>query len=167
MRNIPSTQRVTRTWYTVKEAAALSGFKPSMVDYLCRSGTWTPISHRGSAKPGRGHARRYCFHDLVILRALGKLLACGIEVAKLKKALRQLKTQHPRITESALPGDFLVTDGQSIYYRSRDKVLEDLLVPRQLAFGFVIELQGLQEALIKDISSFANIVSPTKELKHG
>src|SRR5215472_2501317 len=110
--------------FTVRRAAKLSGLTPAMVDYLCRSSVFLPS--RGPASPGRGIPKQYSFHDVVMLRVLAKLLGAGISVAKLKTALGQLRDSGPEITHSQVAERYLVTDGNTVFFRSSDKLVDVL-----------------------------------------
>lgn len=152
-------QPLTKEWFVLREAAKLSNLTPAMVDYLCRSGVLVP---RGKRNPGHGRPRRYLFGDVVMLRALAKLLECGISVRKLKTALQRLrKAQIASITESNLPGQFLVTDGSTIYFKSKEQMVEDLLAGGQLAFNFVIELTEVRDAVTKEMTTLGYTVRVT------
>lgn len=138
-------QVVIKEHFLIREAAKLTGLTPAMVDYLCRSGVLVPS---GRCTPGRGRSRHYLFGDVVMLKVLAKLLKCGISVARMKKALQQLRKNHvTKITESTLPGKYLVTNGSRVFFKSKEEVIEDLTAGGQLAFGFVIELEELRDAV--------------------
>ncbi|WP_420854553.1 MerR family transcriptional regulator [Sneathiella marina] len=126
--------------YYVKDAARLSGLTVTMVNYLCRSDVLTPSLNY---KPGRGRARQYSFGDIVILRALAKLLSFGVSVARIKVALKTIKNRHPEITPNTLPARYLVTDGNQVFLRQNGATLETLDESGQMSFIFVIELQSL------------------------
>ena len=147
---MPKNQPLVKSWFSVREAATLSDLTPAMVDYLCRSRVLLPSK---TSSPGRGKPRQYSFGDVVLLKALSKLLQCGISVAKLKKAMAQLRNRNMgMITASHLPGKFLVTDGTTVFFTDKGQV-EDVLAGGQLAFGFVIEIQKLRNAVTKKIES--------------
>src|SRR5687768_15820431 len=73
--------------FTVQDAARYSGLPLTMVDYLCRNKVLAPSTE---FRRGRGRPRRYSFGDIVMLRALAKLLRNGISVLRLGKALAAL-----------------------------------------------------------------------------
>lgn len=130
-----------------RQAARLSGLTLTMLDYLCRSGVVTPSS---SAPRGRGRKRLYTFTDVVILRGVSKLLAAGVGVSRLAKALRRLKSRYPDLATDLSPGSYIVTDGRDLYVRCSDQVLESLATG-QLAFGFVIEVGRLREEVVSEL----------------
>jgi hypothetical protein len=130
-------------FYTIAQAARLSGLKVPMVDYLCRADILVPTG--GTQRPGRGKARQYLFGDIVVLRALAKLLLCGISVSRLRRGLKQLRDKHTQITRTSLPGKYLVTDGRSVYFVDARGTLEDLNASSQLAFAFVLEIEAIRD----------------------
>ncbi|WP_417320956.1 MerR family transcriptional regulator [Emcibacter sp.] len=130
--------------YTVDDAAKLSGLSKTMVNYLCRHELLEPTA---SKRPGRGRARQYTFGDIVILRALCRLLDAGVSVARLKTALKNIKKYHPKITPNSLPAKYIVTDGKEVFFRHTQESLELLDSNGQMAFAFVIELGILQNEI--------------------
>lgn len=73
-----------------REAAVISGLRTvAMLDYLQRSGVFIPTERRGSR--GRGKGRQYNFKDLLILKAIAKLLDSGASVATLRQALEKFQ----------------------------------------------------------------------------
>lgn len=136
------------TDFTLADAARLAGLSRSMVDYLCRSQALVPSL---ANRPGRGRRRLYSFRDIVMLRALGHLLACGISVAKLKVALTQLRSSHFLAGDAAFPGRFLITDGSSIFFDAGRGGLEDLTRRGQFVFAFVIEMERVTEEVSRQL----------------
>jgi DNA-binding transcriptional MerR regulator len=130
--------------YGVREAARYSGLSRFMVDYLVRSGVVVPVA----PKPGRGRSRLFTFGEVVLLRALSHLLNSGIEVRRLKAALTTLRAKHPEITHQSLPGKYLVTDGEAVFYCDRRGLLLDLSAGGQLAFAFVLEMEKARDHVI-------------------
>ena len=139
------------TSYEVKEAARLSRLPVTMVDYLCRMDILVPTV---SKSRGRGHRRRYSFGDVVMLRVLARMLKAGVEVSKLRVALKGLRKQHPEITPTSLPAALLVTDGRAVYLRDKNAALEDV-ASGQMAFAFVLELSKVTSQIASESSSTA------------
>jgi DNA-binding transcriptional MerR regulator len=139
--------------FLIAKAAALSGLTPYMLDYLCRQKILAPTF---PGRRGRGHARKYSFGDVVMLRALARLLNAGVSVERLKKALRALRSQHKNISRESLPSRYLVTDGTRVFLRSAEGLL-DLDGTGQMSFAFVLELEDLrQEVLSADERGYAS-----------
>jgi len=122
-----------KTSFTATEAAQLAGLSRTMVDYLCRTKLSVPTSPQ---KRGRGRQRAYNFGDVVLLRAIARMLHAGITVSNLKRGLQALRKRHGEITPGSLPATHLVTDGRQIYFQHGHEVLEGLN-NGQYAFAFV------------------------------
>lgn len=136
-----------KTTFNIAEAALYAGLSLSMVDYLCRTRILVPTATKTR---GRGRKRLYSFGDIVMLRVIAKLLAHGIEVARLRVGLRALRSVHPEITPTSLPDGLLCTDGRTVYIRKGPDVLEDL-ARGQYAFAFVLELNQVREEVMATI----------------
>lgn len=136
--------------FTVAEAALHSDLSLDMVNYLCRQKLLEPS---GAPERGRGKPRVYTFGDVVMLRTLARLLQSGISVANLKHGLADLRARHDEITDKTIPSRFLVTDGQHIYFRKKQEVLEALDGSGQFVFAFVVELRQVRNEVLKAISA--------------
>lgn len=130
--------------FTAKDAADFSGISLAMVNYLCRHRIVVPAMGR---KRGRGVQRRFSFGDIVVMKAIAKLLAGGVSVYRLRKALTSLRGQHPDITSTGLPAAYLVTNGRDIFFRHKSGVLE-LLATGQFGFAFVVEIESVRKEAI-------------------
>lgn len=140
--------------YSAREAMRLCGYETiAMIDYLQRSGVFLNRRRRSS---GRGSRRRFVFRDLVILKAIKRLLDAGVSVAILKRSLNEFQ----ELTWSADPVTledangvirFLVVSGNSVYLRKDANVLVDLSQQGQLAFSFIIDLEKIHGELRDDI----------------
>ena len=139
--------------FPIAKAARLSGLNRTMVDYLCRQGILVPSlpKHRG-----RGRQRRYSFGDVVMLRVIAKLLDNGISVMRLKQALVALRKHHSQITPTSLPGSYLVTDGRQVFLKHDEATLETLDEAGQMSFAFVIELNTVRLAVMKEAEMVAS-----------
>jgi hypothetical protein len=85
------------------------------------------------------------------LRVLARLLQAGVAVSRLKTALKSIRKFHKMISETALPAQYLVTDGRSVYLRDRD-TLRDLDGSGQSSFLFVLELRHAQREVLHAVS---------------
>lgn len=132
-------------FFTAREAARYSNLTPHMVNYLCRTGVLEPS---GRKIRGRGRHRGYIFGDIVMLRALKRLLDSGVSVARLKRGFRELRKHHPEITPSASSWRYLMTDGRKIFlHTSKKTVLEALDGSGQFTFAFVVELHPISREI--------------------
>jgi DNA-binding transcriptional MerR regulator len=137
--------------FTTKEAAALAGFRTGMmVDYLCRQGIVVPSKRPG---PGRGRARLYSFGDLVLLRAVSRLLQSGLPVRRLKDALEKLRKQFQRVRPETAIAKYLITDGKEVFLVDRPEALLNLNRDGQLAFAFIIDVEHAREDVIAAAAS--------------
>ena|SRR6185369_11641341 len=130
--------------YNFKTAAKLAGITPAMLDYLCRTKVILPS---GTKRRGRGRERLFYFGDIVMLRALARLLKTGISVKRLIDALGNLKADYSAITENAFPSTFLYSDGVEAFFVTENSV-ENLNKRRQLAFRFVLDMNLMQKEVL-------------------
>jgi hypothetical protein len=130
--------------YSVEQAAAFSRLSLSMVNYLCRTKIVVPSNGR---KRGRGVQRLFSFGDMVVLRAMAKLLEGGVSVYRLRRALAVFRSTHASITSSRMPASYLVTDGQEVLLRHKSGVLE-LLASGQFSFAFVVEMESVRKEAV-------------------
>ena len=119
-----------------------------MIDYLCRTKVAYPSK---SKKRGRGRYRLFSFGDVVFLRSMSTLLAGGVSVSRLKKALPSIRRHFRQITPTSVPIDFLVTDGREVFVRSGENRLESLSEKGQMAFSFVLQLKISQGEILKKL----------------
>lgn len=117
-----------------------------MLNYLARSGIIPPSL---STNPGRGRKRKYSFTDVVMLRALNRLLSKGISVARLKEALKQLNA-YKVISPTTLSEKFLVTDGNTLYWKKDETTLLQLHDDGQFAFAFIIDIETIRNEVLEE-----------------
>jgi DNA-binding transcriptional MerR regulator len=122
--------------FSAKVAAQLSGLSLTMLDYLVREDFVIPS---GTGPRGRGNPRRFTFSDLVLLKVVARLLASGIEIRRLAKALRGLKSRFDDPAALAGRAQYLLSDGTDVYLIESGG-LESLTSNRQMAFAFVVDL---------------------------
>lgn len=140
--------------YTAKEAMRLTGFQSvAMLDYLQRSGTFLP---RRQKVKRRGKERKYEFRDLIVLKAIKRLLDSGASVANLRKSLaefQKIKWSADPVTLENPEGiiKYLIVCGNSVYLRRDAETLVDLSKSGQLTFSFIIDLENLLSELREDL----------------
>ena len=139
--------------FSVRHASAFSGLSLSMVNYLCRTKLIAPSNGR---RRGRGVQRLFSFGDIVVLRAVAKLLDGGVSVYRLRRALAALRGMHAEITPAGMPAAYLVTDGREVFLRHRTGVLE-LLSKAQFSFAFVIEMESVRREAISFAKQSADV----------
>ena len=127
----------------ILEAARLSGLKYDMVVYLGRNEIVTPSGNLG----GRGRRRLYTFSDVIFLRVIADLLRRGIEVKRLKAALKRTRAETAIWVDIRRdPRRYLVTDGIDLYVRAKGR-LESKTWNRQLTFAFVLDLGAVHKEI--------------------
>ena len=138
--------------FPTNRAAVLAGFNTGhMVDYLARTGVVVPSVR---ATPGRGRTRLYSFQDIVLLRALNRLLKKGIPVQRLKDAQKTYCRLFERKKGRTLPARYLMTDGERVLFEEEPGKIVDLTDNGQMAFAFIVDLKPIIEevnAAIRDL----------------
>lgn len=137
-----------------KVAAKLAGFKSvAMLDYLQRSGVF--IASRPDGKR-RGKKRRYDFRDILVLKAIKRLLDSGASVSNLKKSLSIFQKMKWSADEASMEDKegiirYLVVSGDTVYLRRDPNILIDMCRDGQLTFSFIIDLDNLHTELRRDM----------------
>ncbi len=140
--------------YSPRQAQQLCGFKTiAMIDYLQRTGVFKPHLKKGRQ---RGKRREFSFKDLLVLKAIKRLLDSGASVSLLKKSLQDFQ----KIRWSADPVTlenhgqiirYLFVSAESVYLRKDSDSLIDLSKKGQLTFSFIIDLDNLRTELRTDL----------------
>lgn len=124
----------------------MAGFKkPWMLNHLERTNVFSPEI----PKDGRhGIHRAYTFRDLVVLRAINRILELGARPARIRVAIQEFAKSCPDIIgDVSMEGvqvkfahevGHFVVNADSVLYCSQDQVI-DLLSKGQLAFSFMID----------------------------
>ncbi|WP_397602532.1 MerR family transcriptional regulator [Sphingorhabdus sp.] len=140
--------------FDARRAARLCGFNsPAMLDYLQRSGVFLAKRKEGEK---RGKGRRYTFRDVLILKAIKRLLDSGASVANLKKSLNEFQNKK-WFADPAMLEDkhgvirYLIVSGDSVFLKQSADVIVDLSKHGQLTFSFIIDLENLHTELRKDL----------------
>jgi len=122
--------------FSSRDLARLSGLSAHMVNYLCRCEILRPSL---SSERRHGIPLRFSFADVVLARAIGRLLAAGASVAALKRALATLRKQLQGLSPAALQNQRVVIVGNSVYLPGDGARPVDLTANGQIAFDFVLE----------------------------
>jgi DNA-binding transcriptional MerR regulator len=133
-----------REFYTTKRAAELTDLSPAMLHYFRRIGILSGAGTRGSR---RGRKQLYSFGDLVVLRALARLLEQGIEVKRLKDQIRVLIERSQNMTSDPYFVRFLATDGHDIFYCPTSESFLEQATSGQLAFAFLLDVHQIQREI--------------------
>jgi len=113
-----------------------------------------PSASRRDGKRGHGIQRRYSFSDLISFKVVKSLTGSGVSPLRVKGAIRELHGMGVSLT--SLPASRLVIfeksvykwDGQGDPFRMSDG---------QQAFGFILDLSTIRDALVADIEKMAAV----------
>jgi DNA-binding transcriptional MerR regulator len=124
MRVIPN----VRNAFSVAEVAKITGLSTDMLHYLTSNGYLVPSYReehgkiKGGKRSPRGSVKFYSYRDLLIARTIYKLSEAGVQLTKIRIALRNL-SQDEHWVNSVKNGTqdrlihWLVTDGANVYLR--------------------------------------------------
>src|SRR5260370_36341987 len=116
----------------IRRAEACTGLSQAMLTYLAHQQIVRPSETRA---PARGRRRLYSFADLILLRAIARLLEQGIEVKRLRPQLQRLQKEFNSQQEFATALKYLVTDGVDVFtVEGKDAIMSAMT--GQLAFAF-------------------------------
>lgn len=139
--------------HDARATARLCGFgSVAMIDYLERSGVFTPSRKRNK---NRGKRRFYTFRDVLVLRTIKALLDSGTSVAAIKDSLIAFqrirwKADEAVLEDNAGPLRWLIASGGKIYLARSIQGLVELSGSGQMAFSFVIDIEKMHTELCKD-----------------
>jgi DNA-binding transcriptional MerR regulator len=116
------------------------GITYRQLDYWARTGLLTPSVRDAD---GSGSQRLYSFTDVVHLKIIKNLLAAGISLQQIRKAIDYLRSELKRPLEDVT----LLSDGRSIYACTSPDEVVDLLAGGQGVFAIAVgkvyeEVQG-------------------------
>jgi DNA-binding transcriptional MerR regulator len=114
------------TGFTALQAARLAGCTPGQVDYWRRSGLIEPRPRQAGAP--------YGFRDLVALRMIRSLLDAGLPLARIRRAVTELRGAGEDIA-----GLRMVTDGETVWACRDDGQILDALRHGQLALFVAVD----------------------------
>lgn len=126
--------------FTVGDLVKFTKLSLHMVNYLCRHDLLVPSlsEHRR-----RGKQRRFSYVDLLLARAISRLLDSGVSVLSLRKALSTLRSKIESVPAASFACRLVAIAGDSVYLAQPGQTLIDLTAGGQLAFHFVLDSQGL------------------------
>lgn len=142
---MPEIVRVAQNGFVVSEVAAITGLSEAMIRYLARMDFFQPAY--GGRQGRRGKVRYYSYRDVVVARLVQRLRETGIELTRLKAAIRRLATDKRWAAEPdpAKRLRWLITDGQEIVLRSDDGFVDTFRRDGQRMFAFVVNLSDLAD----------------------
>jgi DNA-binding transcriptional MerR regulator len=146
----------------IHTAAELSGLNVHMVVYLGRMDILRPSIGGGR----RGSRRMYTFGDVLFLKVIADLLARGIEVSRLRSALKRARFETDTwIDIRRAPAHYLVTDGTELFVRKKGE-LESKSMNGQLAFAFVLDLSPTHRVISKSWPTQDAVKIKAKSRRH-
>jgi DNA-binding transcriptional MerR regulator len=113
-----------------------SNLSSHMVGYLCRYRILRPTL---STVRRRGVRRRFSFEDLLLARAIAKLLSAKVELSSVRSALRTLRSKMIGVPPSVLATKQIVILGKSVYLTRLGESAVELTADGQLAFHFMLD----------------------------
>ncbi len=138
--------------FNTKTAVKLTGLTPRQVDYWDRTHFIKPSVKEAS---GYGTGRLYSFEDIVQLKVAKTLIAKGVSLQKIRKAITYLKKNFPDVKKPLAEMRFL-TDGETIFVLADKKqTILDTLARGQMVFALAIgelieELKGEVKKMSQD-----------------
>jgi DNA-binding transcriptional MerR regulator len=149
------------TFYA-SEAARLAGFNgPLMLNHLER----TDVFRRELASEAHnGKRRRYTFRDLIILRAINRLLKIGARPKRIVAAIRtfeqleNLPNDADALLEFAKQSAMFVVTPTNVFYCDSTDNLIDLANNGQLAFTFIVDAKACLASVADAASAYAAAV---------
>jgi len=128
----------------IRRAERCTGLSRAMLTYLAHQQIVRPSETK---QPGRGRRRLYSFADLILLRAIARLLEQGIEVKRLRSQLQKLQREFNSQQEFATALRYLVTDGADVFMvEGREEIVS--VMTGQLAFAFLLDLRQLNDEVV-------------------
>jgi len=129
--------------FTASEVRDITGISIHMLNYLCVHNYLQPTYGHGT----RGKVRYYSYRDLVIAQVVQRLRETGVELRRLKTAIRELRHDRAWFKSSkrrSKPIQWLVTDGKEVLLKNEDGFLDELRPGGQRAFAFIVSLGTVQ-----------------------
>ena len=130
--------------FSAAELAAITGLTLHTINYLAREGYLRPTYRRGKV---RGKVRYYSYRDLLVARIIQKLTATGLELKRLRQAIKLLNEDKTWMGQEEGRFDLLTTDGHRIYHHLKNGSLLELTPRLQQSFAFVLDVTKTQREL--------------------
>lgn len=133
-----------KKWYSLAEAHIATDLSVAMIRYLVRQELIQPSTTKRRA---RGVRFRFAFADLVILRAIARLLEEGIEVSRLRRDLKTMRAKVDGLNTETARLKYLATDGHRAYLVTGDEIIEEVRTG-QFAFRFMLNVGALRHEVV-------------------
>ena len=137
--------------FSAAEASRLAGFeKPWMMNHLEREGTFVPERKRDRH---HGKHRCYTFRDIVVLRAINRLLKLGARPKRIRDSIETFERVFPsnedrdELLVFARSSCFFAVTEKQVLFCKDDGELLDLAKGGQLAFSFMLDSRQIGPAI--------------------
>jgi len=156
--------RNVKNAFTADEVCEITGLKTAMLNFLVRSDYLRPTYREDHDLPirqkrlPRGNTRYFSYRDLMIAKAIQRLLEAGVQLVRVKEALHSLREdEHWLITTKGMSADraiaWLVTDGKQVYLPDDQGLVTLVGNGRQRSFTFIIEMKSVRSEIRSAIRS--------------
>lgn len=150
--------------FKASEAARLAGFSsPLMLNYLERSEVF---ERENAGQKHHGKPRAYTYRDIVVLRAINRLLELGARPKRIQQALKKfneiqgLPKDADSLVEFARASSFFIVTQEEVIYCRNEKELISLTKSGQMSFSFMMSsgssFNDMAATVIKYSASLAN-----------
>ena len=119
------------TGYRGPAVSNMVGISYRQLDYWATTGLVTPSVRDAE---GSGSQRLYAFEDIVQLKVVKKLIAAGVSLQRIRKAIDFIRDRG-----LSLRNITLMSDGTHVYAYDDDRQVIDLLAQGQGVFGIAVE----------------------------
>lgn len=145
--------------FTASEASRMAGFlKPWMLNHLEREGIFVR-AHFDDRRSGR--VRKYTFGDVLILRAINRMLEVGARPKRIGEVIRSLTTIEAFASDrdaavllaKTLGVRLFVGKNEAFLMRNENEVV-DLANKGQLSFGFMLDLELIARPVCKVVELY-------------
>jgi len=147
--------------FSAAEASRLAGFeKPWMLNHLERERTFVPEKRR---ERQHGKHRSYTFRDVIILRAINRLLQLGARPKRIRDSIDTFNRAFPDLADAdallafARKSCFFVVTGTHVLFCEDEGALLDLARRGQLAFSFMLDSHQIGPAVEAGVHYLAQI----------
>ena len=126
--------------FTTDDLVRYAKLSRHMVNYLCRYRVLEPTL---STQRRRGLLRKFSYADLLLGRAVATLLAAGVSVIALRRALGTLRRKLNGVPLALFRSRAIAIVGSGVYVSEPGQPPVDLAADGQLAFHFVLDASQL------------------------
>jgi DNA-binding transcriptional MerR regulator len=157
--------RNVKNAFTIREVSDITGLRPAMLNFLIRNEYLRPSYREDHDLPERekrlprGNTRYCSYRDLMIAKTIQQLLNAGVQLARIKEALVDLRADKHWLSKTSVDRaiTWLVTDGKRVYLQEKkEPFLEPLGKNRQKAFSFILDMTSVRSEVHTGIRTSQN-----------